>query len=342
MADMKEIFNHFRGIIRSGILMTAMFAIGVVGFSITQGLSLIDAAYMAAITMSTVGYEIPGEISLTPEGKIFTIAYIVLSIGTFFYVLTAFTSFIIEGEFRKLYKGYQVKREISAMKGHIVVCGLGRNGKEAVRELQRKGEKFVVIERDQKLIEAFLESNPGIRVLQGDATHEELLRDANVAQAKGVITTLAEDADNVFVTLSVRELNPDLVVVARASSQNTISKLRRAGADRVIIPNQLGGRKMAKIMTEPALVDFVDMITGQGQFHLSLREIDVNPDDGLEGKTLRDLDIRSKSGCLVLGMRGADGHFELNPSPTRTIEVGEKIFLLGSTKQLQSFTEQFG
>jgi len=322
------------------LLLAGTMAVGVLGFMWFEHLDLLDALYMTIITMGTVGYE-PTSDGFSSEGKIFIILLIIFTIGTFTYALTSITSLVLEGELKGVLKGYRVNKEINKLKDHIIILGLGRNGRQSAVELVDENVPFVAIESSQEVIDKFLESFPNSLVLLGDATSEDLLRSANISQAKGVISALSDDASNVFATLTVRELNPKVQVVARASSESTISKLKIAGASRVILPNVLGGRKMAKLLTRPALMDFVDLITGQGQSHLTLEQISCGSFSGLVGKSLRELDIRTRTGVLVLGMQDNKGKFELNPNATKPIGQEESLFIIGDSTQLESFKREF-
>lgn len=323
------------------ILLGVTIGIGVLGFHFIEGYEWLDSLYMTAITVSTVGFEVLGAEGLSDAGKIFVIFLIVFSIGTFLYVINTLTTLVVEGEIRSALKGYRVNKEISKLSDHIVICGLGRNGRQAAIELLSEGKPFVVIEMNEQVIEEFLDDHPGALFLKGDATHEDMLEAAHVHSASGVITALADDASNVYVTLAVREINPSAMVVARASNERTISKLRVAGASRVILPNILGGRKMARIITKPALVDFIDLITGQGNFQMNLEQIDCMKTSSLVGKTLRELDIRSKTGVMVLGIQASDGHFELNPDANKPVEINEKLFIIGTGAQVNEFKRLF-
>lgn len=329
-----------RRLFTAAFLLLIILAVGVIGFGIFEDLGFIDSIYMTFITMSTVGYEVLNG-GLTDEGKIFVIFLIIFTIGTFFYVITTLTTFIVEGELRNIFKGYRVNQGISKIKDHIIICGLGRTGSQAVLELESEGVPCLVIEKDEKTIEHFLETHPKVLVVLGDGVEEDTWKTARLEHARGVVVAMADDADNVFATLTIKELNPDLQVVARASHESAISKLRRAGANRVILPNMLGGRKMAKVITQPDLMDFVDMITGQGQFQLKLEQINCFEQNALVGHTLKDLNIRSHTGVLVLGMQDDSGHFELNPSADRVIRSQDKLFILGTREQLNTFTKSF-
>lgn len=322
-------------------LLVVTVGIGIVGFQYWEGYSLIDALYMTVITMSTVGFGVEGDGVLTDGGKIFSIFLIIFTIGTFLYVINTITTFVVEGEIRSIFKVYRVNQEINKLKDHIIICGLGRNGRQAVMELHHEGVPFVIIEQDEAVIQKFVEHEPKALVLHGDATDEDLLLQARVKEARGVITALANDASNVFVTLTIRQLNPKVAVVARASNESSISKLRVAGASSVILPNILGGRKMARVITKPALVDFIDLITGQGKFHMNLDQVDCQDSSKLVGKSLKELNIRSRTGALVLGTQHPDGQFALNPNVNMVIQKGEKLFVIGTDEQLKAFRREF-
>ena len=330
-----------RRFVTSVFMLLLVITVGVIGFHWFEELNWLDSAYMTVITMSTVGYEVLGKGGLTPEGKVFTIFLIIFTIGVFAYTITTITTFIVEGEIQNLVKGYRVNKEISKIKNHIVVCGLGRNGRQAVLELMNENVPFVVIEHDQSVIDEFVAEFPNASIFKGDATDEESLNNANISVAKGAISALANDAANVFVTLSIRQLNPDLPLVSRASNESTIKKLQIAGANKVVLPNILGGRQMAKVLTKPGLMDFVDLVTGQGQFHLNLEMFDCTGNHKMIGQTMIELQIRSLTGVLVLGLQDAKGSFRMNPDANKKINDNEKLFLIGTDEQIAKFSEIF-
>lgn len=323
------------------LLLLVTITVGVAGFYHLEGYSMIDSFYMTIITVSTVGFEVVSDAGLSDAGKIFVMLLVVFTIGTFIYVINTLTVFVVEGEIRGILKGYRVNKEIKKLRNHIIICGLGRNGTQAALELIQDEEEFVVIERDLDVIHHFMEQHPGVLVLQGDATEESTLEEAQLEHARGVISALADDASNVYVTLTIRQLNPKAQVVARAASESTIKKLQIAGANRVILPNILGGRKMARIMTKPALVDFVDLISGQGKFHMQLEQVDCTEETSLVGKTLKELHIRSQTGVMVLGTQHPDGKFELNPKVDMVIQSGEKLFVIGTKEQFEEFSRKY-
>jgi voltage-gated potassium channel len=296
---------------------------------------------MTVTTMSTVGFGVVGGGDFSYEGKVFSVFLIIFTIGIFAYAITTITSMMVSGEIRNLVKGYRVNKEISNIRDHIIICGLGRNGRQAAIELVAEGRAFVAIEAHQHVIDQFLQDYPEALVLKGDATEEDVLSKANVLLANGVISALPDDAANVFVTLTIRQLNATVPIVARASNESTIKKLQIAGASKVILPNVLGGRQMAKVLTKPALMDFVDLVTGQGQFHLNLEMIDCNGMDKLIGHTLSELNIRQLTGVLVLGMQDEKGQFQMNPDVHQSINAHEKLIVIGTDEQVARFWSTF-
>ncbi len=327
-----------RRLIEAMILFFLALLAGFSGFQIVEGYSPLDALYMTIITMSTVGYETIG--TLSQGGKVFVMFLIIFTLGTFFYAVTTFTTFIVEGEIRHVFRQYKVGKEVSKLKDHIIICGLGRNGREAANELMDQNISFIAIESKQEKIDDFLDHNPGELFIVGDATQEEVLLNANVKTCRGIITSLPDDAANVFVTLTARELNKTAYIVSRAANESTISKMHTAGANKVVLPNLIGGRKMARIITKPALAEFVDLITGEGETKLHLEEVACF-DKRLVGKTIGTLEIRRATGVLVLGYKGKDGSYHFNPNADKVVELNEILFVLGRDDQLKNFKREF-
>ncbi|GAB4420536.1 MAG: potassium channel protein [Bacteroidia bacterium] len=299
---------------QSLLLLLGTLLLGVAGFRLVEDYTLLDALYMTIITMSTVGFGTLGELS--GEGKLFSVLLIVISTGTFVYAVTTLTTFVIEGEIRQLFNSYQFNKKVSKLRDHIILCGLGRNGREAALELIRQQRPFLIIETDEKVIAELAQHHPDLLFVKGDATHEEILTSANIAHARGLISALSSDAENVYITLTARGLNPYLFIIARASNASSVSKLRRAGADHIIVPNMIGGRKIADLITRPARVEFIDLITGAGNPDLHLEDIACAGHPKLLGRTLAELHIRSHTGVLVLGYKRGEREVELNPNAT--------------------------
>ena len=316
-------------------LLAVVFFIGIGGFMFISHYTLIEAFYMTVITISTVGY---GEIHpLSAAGRIFTAFLIIGSFGTFAYAITALTNYAIDGNFRRYYKYLRHKRQLKRVKNYTIICGYGRNGKQAAREFLNSNRSFIVIENDPQEIE-LLHGQKKITFIEGDATNEDTLIDAGIAKAQSLITTLPKDADNLFVVLTARELNKDLLIVSRASDDNSDKKLKRAGANNVIMPDKIGGAHMASLVIKPDVVEFFDYILGQETGRVNLEELSFEHlPEQLQNKTIKELNIRNKSGANVVGFKTASGEYIINPSADTKIIPDAKIFVLGTPEQIKSF-----
>ncbi len=285
---------------------------GVIGFVMIEGYSVLNSFYMAIITISTVGFK---EVQpLSDGGKIFTSVYIILNLTIFAYVVSVITTYLVEGELRSLFRTFMSERELKKFDKHIIVVGYGRNGYMAVNELEKSKKKFIIIERDDKWIEE-ISKNKKLPFLRGDATADEILITAGIRRAKSIITTLPQDSDNVFITLTARELNPQIQIISRASRKNSETKLYRAGANHVIMPDAIGGLHMAQLITKPYVIEFLELLGGEGGEEMRLEEFayeELNKDS--RGKSLNDLNIRAKTGASVIGFKHKHKGFIFNPS----------------------------
>jgi voltage-gated potassium channel len=299
------------------------------------GYTFSEAFYQTIITIATVGFE---EVHpLDARGMWFTSILVVISIGIFAYAVTTFTRFIVEGVFRNTYKDTKVKRKIDRLSGHVVICGYGRNGSQAATDLLDHQQPIVVIEQDSEIIQS-LRENSGMLYVEGDAADEEILKLANIEKAKALITTLPADADNLFVVLTARELNKEMTIISRASVDNSDLKLKRAGADNVIMPDKIGGTRMAKLVAQPDIVEFIDFMLLQGQDSVVLEQISSeNMDSGFEGKSIGELDIRNGSGATIIGLKCQDQTFTINPIPDTQLSKDDKLFVLGTKSQINQF-----
>ncbi|MFA5404082.1 MAG: potassium channel protein [Ignavibacteria bacterium] len=332
--DLKLGLYYFRDILLILLLILITLSAGIAGFIIIEDYTFLEAFYMTVITISTVGFQ---EIHpFSDAGKIFASILIILSIGIYFYGVTSLAKYIIEGEFRKFYKHYNVNKKIDKLENHVIVCGYGRTGKQICMELKDDKIPFIVIESRENVIE-YIKSDENILFLDGNATEEETLLLAGIKKAKAIITTLPEDPDNVYVVLSARELNPDISIISRASVESSESKLKRAGANNVIMPEKIGGAHMAALVTKPYITEFIANLTGQGSdINLTFEELSLsNISDEYKHKSIRDLDIRNKTGANVIGLRMNNGRYKINPSPDTLIDPNSKLILLGSQKQIQ-------
>lgn len=320
------------------ILVASIIAVGTIGYMWLSQYSFIDAVYMTVITVTTVGF---GELRpFSPEEKVFTIFLILTSITIFGYAISAFSEYLVSGRLFDHFKHRNLEKQINRLKGHTIVCGFGRNGKQAILKLSNYNKKIVVIENDKEIID-LLDAEEILNV-QGDATTDEVLLKAGILYAANLITTLPSDADNLFVVLSARQLNKEFKIISRASNESSYSKLKIAGADNVIMPDKLGGNHMASLVTTPDVIEFVDRLTIEGETTANLEEIDVDtlPAKYL-GKTILDLDLRRQTGCTVIGFRNPDKDYIINPEADSKLIQGSHLIVLGRPEQIIKLRELF-
>jgi voltage-gated potassium channel len=307
-------------------MFVGVIVAGTIGYRLF-GFSWVDATYQTVITVTTVGFREVEEFS-TAE-KVFTMLVVLTGVSTALYTLTLAMQVIIEGQFREFVGRRRMDRKIAEMRGHVIVCGWGRVGKAVAHDLARSGRNVVVIDRDPARLF-------GIRypTIEGDATLDETLHAAGVAHASALVAALQGDADNLFVTLSSRALNPGLFIVARARAEESIDKLSRAGADRVVNPQELGAARMASFVVQPNVAEFVDVVMHERSMDFRMQEVEIAEGSGLAGVTLRDADLRQRAGVLVLAVRGDDGAFRTNPDPDLVLHVGNVIIAVGTDDAL--------
>jgi voltage-gated potassium channel len=322
-------------------LLAFSFAVGVAGFMGIEHYPLVDAFYMTVITASTVGF---GEVHpLSDVGRIFVSFYILFNLLVVAYLVSVLTTYIFDGELRHLFRMIRADQEIKSFRDHVIVCGLGRNGYKAFDELRHSGAQAVVVEQNQALLAAANEAGHKIPVVFGDATTEATLRQAGIEHARALITTLPKDADNVFVALTARELNPNLVIIARASARSSVSKLISAGANSVVMPDEIGGSHMANLIIRPEVIRFLDMISGLDPNKLRLEELSFNElKPSLRGQSIRELDVRSRTGATIIALRrGENGELEVSPAADYRTAAGDVLLVLGNESQIQSLHQQF-
>ena len=287
---------------------------------------------MTVITMATVGFKEVRE--LDASGMWFTAFLIIFSFGIFAYAVTTFTRYVIDGVFRNYYRDNKVKRQIEKLKNHVVICGYGRNGRQAVLELASHNVPVIIVDKDPATFERLRETD--ILYIEGDATLEETLHLTNLREAKALITTLPMDADNLFVVLSAREINSGLTIISRASMDQSDVKLRRAGATNVIMPDRIGGQRMAKLVAQPDVVEFLDYVMLQSSENVALEEISCEKlAPFFAGKSIRELDIRNESGANIIGMKREDNSYLINPLPEVFITPHDRLFVLGTHRQVE-------
>ena len=320
-------------------LLAGVVGIGSLGFVWIEGFTWLEAFYMSIITVSTVGF---GEVRvLSDAGMLFTALLIVSSIGTFTFAATAITRFFLEGDYRERIRAKRIERIMNEMNDHVIVCGYGRVGEKAVQELQDHKRDVVIIESNMDLVKKLRDS--GNQVLAGDATEDENLVHAGLDRARALITTLPDDAQNLYVVLAAKERRNDLLIISRASNANAVSKLKVAGAQNVIMPDQVGGAHMASLVAIPDVVEFLDHIRIQGADAVNLEEIEVQDlPDRLQSLTLAELDARNRIGVNVIGLRKASGELVINPPLETTLQKSMKLFVLGTVDQIRRLNEFIG
>ncbi|MEN8746195.1 MAG: potassium channel protein [Polaribacter sp.] len=319
-------------------LVFAIILLGVAGYMILSDYSFVDALYMTVITITTVGF---GEVQpFTPQEKIFTVFLILTSITVFGYAVSTFSEYLVSGKLFEQFKHRKVEKKIQSLKGHTIVCGFGRNGKQAILKLKNYHQKFVVVEKDKE-IAAELDTNNLLNI-QDDATLDETLLRAGIKNAATLITALPSDADNLFVVLTANQLNNTCKIISRASNQSSYSKLKIAGASNVIMPDKLGGDHMASLVVTPDVIEFVDQLTIEGETTANLEEIAVDdlPKKYIN-KTILDLDLRRETGCTVIGIRTPNRDYIINPEAETALTNGSSLIVLGRPEQIVKLRELF-
>ncbi len=301
-----------------------------IGYMVMLNISFIDALYMTIITISTVGYR---EVTDLNEGaKVFTIILILTSVSMIGFLLSEVFKFFSEGNINEAWRKNKMQKEIANLNQHIVICGAGETGIHVIKQMIRKDINFIVIENDEEQIEQLKELDA--KYIFGDATKEEILEEARVEQAKGLITCLAKDADNVFVVLTARGLNKQLKIIARYHDKNSDKKLRRAGANHAVSPDEIGGKKMASIMINPQAQFFVDNIIDTKNQSFNMEEVKVNENSELIGKMLKDAKISEKAGLIILAIHRENDPFIFNPKASEILALNDKMIVVGSKKQI--------
>ncbi len=326
-----------RKIITAIALLFFIIVMGVTGYMIIEGDDFLSALYMTIITISTVGF---GEIHrLSPSGRVFTIILILSSFGTYAYAITVITTHFVEGRLAGFFAGVVRKHsKAKKMDNHIIICGFGRNGQQAAFELIAHHQPFVIVESDHDLILRHMDKD--FTFVEGDATNDDVLERANIANARALITTLPNDADNTYVTLTARALNKDLLIISRASNESSEKKLKVAGANNVIMPERVGGAHMATLVARPDVMEFLDNLSVQGKAPTNLEEIVCSELAGeLPDRNIAQLGIREKTGANIIGLKTPEGEFILNPSSGYKVTNGTKLFVLATPGQVKKLKQ---
>jgi voltage-gated potassium channel len=323
------------------LLIAAVIGTGTAGYVLIEGWSAWDAFYMTAITITTVGYfEVH---PLSTLGRVFTVFIIFTGVGAFFYAFTLFMALLAGGGLFERRERKRLARMLDNLTDHFILCGFGRMGEIIAREFARQHVPFVVIERSAERMH--LAREEGFLVVEADASSEEVLRRVRIDRARGLVAAVSTDAENVYAVLSARLLKPDLFIVGRAESEDARTKLKRAGADRVISPYHLGGLQLAQTALRPAVVDFVQLATSSENMDLNLEQVHITAGSPLAGRNLIEAGLRQRFGVVVVGIRRVDGKMDFNPEPETTIRAGDDLVVLGragSLKELEAAAMRVG
>jgi len=337
----KALAKNIDGFQRKGRLTYALLLLllvllcGAIGYVIIEGWKFTEALYMTVITIATVGY---GEVKpLSEIGKLFTIGVIVMGVGTAGYSLSTLTQLLVSVQLAETFGRRRVEREIAKLKNHYLVCGYGRMGRIVCRELLARGRKVVVVEEDETL-QPTMESD-GVFYIIGDVTDEDVLQHAGIERARSLVAAVKTDADNLYLTLTARQLNPALYIVSRAAEENAEKKLLRAGANQVVSPYQIGGMRMAHAILRPAVVDFLDMTVRGEMPGLRMEGIQVMPGSSLAGKTLAEADIRKKLGLNIIAVKQLNGEIVTNPAASTKIELEDILITVGTGDAISKLEE---
>lgn len=328
----------FKSKFRIALLLLAIVLLtGIIGFRVIADYSWVDALYMTVITVTTVGF---GEVEpLDDNAKIFTVILIALSIFIITYAISVISEYILsKNNFQNL-KQRKLEKKIEQLKNHVIICGYGRNGKQAAQKLSVHNKSFVVVEKDKELIERY---ENDVLFVNGNANEDETLLRAGIERAHSVIVALPNDADNLFVVLSARQINNDITIISRASQEASYKKLKLAGANNVIMPDKIGGDHMASLVVIPDLVEFLDNLSIIGEDKVNIEEVAIEAltDNGVQN-TIKDLDFRKKTGCTIIGYKTPEGKYVINPEAETLLEPKSKLIVLGRAEQIMKLNKMF-
>ncbi|MFY9570114.1 MAG: potassium channel protein [Blastocatellia bacterium] len=311
--------------------IAGVIVFGTVGFKLIVGLPWFDAFYFTLITITSIGFNEP---SADEHARYFTALLIILGVGTVGFALSSAAQAVIESELLSTFGKRKMYKDINKLTGHYIVCGAGRVGSGVVRDIARSGHEFVVIEGDELIADRLL--TQGHLVLMGDATNDDVLKAAGIERARGIVCAVSSDPDNLYITLTARDLNKDVRIVARATDESAVGRLVKAGANKVVSPALTGSTKMSQMLLRPAVADFIELATMTERLELEIEQVEIGHDSPFIGRPLRETGIRSEHGVIVIAIRRADETMIFNPSAETVIEKQDALVALGSHSSLQT------
>jgi voltage-gated potassium channel len=317
--------NPVRQLKISLLVLLLLISAGTAGYMTIEGWRFLDALYMTIMTVATVGFQ---EVhALSDAGRVFTILLIVVGVTVLGYAVTKLAQIMFEGQFQRFLGRKKVEKSIEELNNHYIVCGYGRIGSLICKEFAAKPIPFVVVENNPAVIEKLEEDN--VLFLRGNATEDETLLRAGIKRAKGLVSVVTSDTENVYITLTARGLNPDLFILARAGEEGSDIKLRRAGANKVVSPYHIGGSRMAQAILRPNVVDFIEIATGRDHIDLQMEEIFIPEQSSFIGQNLKDAGLRRDTGVIIVGIKKASGKMVFNPGSTSQLDSCDTLIVLG-------------
>jgi len=319
-------------------LLSALLVAGTAGYSVIQGWSYFDSLYMTVITLATVGFSEIG--AMTAAGRAFTIALIAGGVVTLAFAVQFSVNYVYQSNVLGNIWRRRMQQKIDSMKNHVIVCGYGNIGRHTVEQLLAAGVELVVIDRELADTDFFAEKK--VPYIIGDATDEDVLKRAGIERATVLVTLVGSDADNLFITMSAVAMKPGIRVIARAEDASARNKLLRAGADKVVLPYEIGGRRIAALVSSPTVVELLDIVMSAENMELRMVDLPVGAGSKLKGRTLVESDIRKNTGSIVLAIRKSDGRMVTNPPPETRIEENDRLICLGTKDQIQPLRKLAG
>lgn len=334
MLRLRAKLGSFWSLVLGAIYLCLVFLVGIVFYMTHEHWDFVSSFYMVVITLSTVGFMEVQELS--EAGRLFTSFLIMGGVGGFVYIAGAFAQVLIDGRLQILWGKHKMMKEIGKLRGHFIICGYGRIGSVVVQEIRAEGHDVVVIEQDLELIDSL--EQEGILCIEGDATSDAMLLSAGLLHAKSLISALTNEAANVYVTLTARQLNPDITIIARAGDRSHISRLELAGADRVVLPHFIGGLRMAQNVLRPTVTNFMELAM-RGGIDLQMEELAISPESELVNKDLIQSKIRANYDLIIIAIKKESGEMIFNPGPKEVIESLDTLLAVGKKANLTAIKE---